>query len=129
LVTSSLIFDANFSGYNSIILSTFGKALLFFTPIVTITNNLRKNKKSESKQSNQSLGMKLACIEKENNTKHSFDYELQREILFKHSILGLQKAFLSNNGPVDLAILTLNGISVWQYEPEKITELINKMLE
>lgn len=62
------------------------------------------------------------------STKHRFNYELRRELHLKHSVLGLASCSLTNNGALDLAILTLNGISVWQYDPEKIIEYVNRKL-
>ena len=60
---------------------------------------------------------------------NKLDYEFKREFTFKHSILGLNKSFLSNNIAYDLTILTLNGVSIWQYEPDKLIDLINKRFE
>ena len=36
---------------------------------------------------------------------------------------------ITGNGADDLVVLTLNGISVWQYEPERLAELINQKFE
>ncbi len=107
LVTSSCIFDATFSGYNSIVLGTFGKSVIFFTPL--------------PKKINYNCEI--------NSTRLKFDYEMRREIYLKHSIMGLTSSLLSNNGSKDLVILTLNGVSVWQYEPSKIIDIINKKIE
>lgn len=60
---------------------------------------------------------------------YQFSYELKREIMFKHSIIGLEIGLISNNGALDLMILSLNGISVWQYDPEKVIDLANRMFE
>ncbi len=108
LVTSSCIFDATFSGYNSIVLGTFGKSALFFTPF--------------PRQMNYNFY-------ETNTARISFDYEMRRDIYLKHSILGLTTSYLSNNGSKDLVILTLNGVSVWQYEPSKIIDIVNKKVE
>ena len=66
---------------------------------------------------------------REPTSKVFIGYELKREIQFKHSILGLAVTFLSNNGAYDLVILTLNGISVWQYDPDKLIELLHARIE
>lgn len=58
-----------------------------------------------------------------------FRYDLKREQAFKHSILGLAKTHLSNNGAYDLVVLTLNGVSIWQYEPDRLAEIINQKFE
>ena len=65
----------------------------------------------------------------ESTSKVFIGYELKREIQFKHSILGLETTLLSNNGAYDLVILTLNGISVWQYDPDKLIELLHARIE
>lgn len=56
-------------------------------------------------------------------------YELRKELLQKHSIMGLCLCELSNNCAYDLAIITLNGLSLWQYDPDFILNLINKRLK
>ena len=117
LVTSSCIYDATFSGYNSIVLGTFGKSVLFFTPF--------------PKQ--MTFNYDVYCSVDSAVTRHhqqpTFDYEMRRDIYLKHSILGLTTSSLSNNGSKDLIILTLNGVSVWQYEPNKIIDIVNKKIE
>ncbi len=107
LVTSAVIYDATFSGYNSIILGTFGKVVLFYSPL-PINADMENSKKI---------------------TNTRFRYELKREYSFKHSIMGLCKAQISINGAYYLVILTLNGLSVWQYDPDRIADLINQKFE
>ena len=53
-------------------------------------------------------------------------YELRRDIMLKHSIMGLLTCNLTLNCTNDLIILTLNGIHIWQYEPDVINNLINQ---
>lgn len=129
LVTSAVIYDATFSGYNSIVLGTFGKSVLFFCPTrtsfeevvdkqTTLTSHNVDSSLSEEYKKSISL-----------STRCQFVYELKREITFKHSILGLQVGLISNNGALDLIILTLNGVSVWQYDPEKVIDLVNKLYD
>ena len=107
LVTSAEIYDATFCGMNSIALGTFGKAVLFYCPILSNNND----------------------DENEPKLKQSYQYEFSKKILFKHSVMGLCRTNLSNNGACDLCVLTLNGISIWQYDPEKLVELINQRFE
>lgn len=97
LVTSASIYDATFSGYNTIVLGTFGKVILF---ICATLNNESKIK-----------------------------YEIKREITFKHSVMGLSPTHLSSNAAYDLVVMTLNGISIWQYEPDRLIEFINQKFE
>ena len=62
--------------------------------------------------------------------KHQrFIYEKKREFSFKHSVMGLANTLLTKNGAFDLVILTLNGLSIWQYCPERLTELVNQRFE
>lgn len=104
LVTSAVIYDATFSGYNSIILGTFGKTVLFYSPLpVNSEDRFSRHQK--------------------------FHYEKKREIPFKHSVMGLCKTQLSGNGAYDLVILTLNGLSIWQYSPGRLAELVNQRFE
>lgn len=56
-------------------------------------------------------------------------YEFKREIQFKHSIMGLLTCNdFTLNCTNDLVVFTLNGISIWQYEPDIIINLINQKL-
>ena len=55
-------------------------------------------------------------------------YELKRDVSFKHSVIGLLTSNLTMNCANDLVILTLNGIHIWQYEPEYVINLINTRL-
>lgn len=112
LVTSAIIYDATFSGYNSIVLGTFGKCVLFYSPVPV---NLEEN--------NTSSGKKLSV------RNQKFFYEKKREFPFKHSVMGLCKTQLTGNGAYDLVVLTLNGISIWQYCPERLAELVNQRFE
>ena len=128
LVTSAVVYDATFTGYNSIVLGTFGKAVLFFCPIPV-------KEEQVDKQATLTLNTDLSSFEQslkfdnEKRTKQRFCYELKREIYLKNSILGLSTGLLSNNGALDLIVFTLNGISVWQYDPDKVIDLVNKILE
>lgn len=139
LVTSAVIYDATFSGYNSIVLGTFGKSVLFFCPTrssfdsgdieninkhLTLTNNQTPTDPSDLSAKEESSYSK-----RPSQGRYQFSYELKREITFKHSVLGLLTGLISNNGALDLIILTLNGVSVWQYDPEKIIDLANKLFE
>lgn len=109
LVTSAIIYDATFSGYNSIVLGTFGKYILFYSPIpINLEDSNHKNKSFRNQK---------------------FHYEKKREFPFKHSVMGLCKTQLSGNGAFDLVILTLNGLSIWQYCPERLAELVNQKFE
>jgi hypothetical protein len=136
LVTSCLIYDATFNGYNSIVLGTFGKVLLFFCLCgPSELNNFSGFTSQNSSESKPNL-KKVQPNEKSNNNNNSeekqaliYRYELKKEIPFKHSILGLELTKLSNNGAYDIVVLTLNGISVWQYDPERLIELINQKFE
>jgi hypothetical protein len=65
---------------------------------------------------------------KKQPVEQKYVYEMKKELLFKHSIMGLCETFLSDNVALDLVVFTLNGISVWQYEPEKIIEHLNRLL-
>lgn len=137
MVTSAVIFDATFVGYNSIVLGTFGKVLLFFCPVPVITEDSDKQatltqqtqcntSNFESQESQIKEQELIYCFKK---SRQKFNYELKREIPFKHSILGLSTSLISNNGALDLVVLTLNGISIWQYDPEKIIEIVNRKFE
>ena len=107
LVTSSLVYDAGFTGMSTIVLSTFGKTLLFFSPAALVT---------------------AASSTSDAAVTPIYEYELKRQVAFKHALLGAVHTSLSYNGAPDLAILTLNGVSVWQYEPERVAELAAKRL-
>lgn len=129
LVTSAVIYDATFSGYNSIVLGTFSRSVAFFCPTKTSSvdnSDCYEFLKNQTSIQNESL---VDQIESSRRLRCNISYELKREIVFKHSVLGLLTGLLSNNGAVDLIILTLNGISVWQYDPEKIIDLANKLFE
>lgn len=109
LVTSAIIYDATFSGYNSIILGTFGKCVLFYSPVpINLDDSGNKTRPFRSQK---------------------FHYEKKREFPFKHSVMGLCKTQLTGNGAFDLVILTLNGLSIWQYCPERLAELVNQKFE
>lgn len=111
LVTSAIIYDATFSGYNSIVLGTFGKCILFYSPVpVNLDEASTVNKRLSTKN-------------------QKFYYEKKREFPFKHSVMGLCKTQLTGNGAYDLVVLTLNGISIWQYCPERLAELVNQRFE
>ena len=114
IVTSAVIYDATFSGMNSIVLGTFGKVVLFYCPLMVHSYN--ENTPYDLKSTSFRLNS-------------YFQYEFNRKILFKHSVMGLCQTHLSNNGACDLAVFTLNGVSIWQYEPEKLIELINQRFE
>jgi hypothetical protein len=58
-----------------------------------------------------------------------FCYEKRREFPFKHSVMGLCKTQLTGNGAYDLVVLTLNGLSIWQYCPQRLAELVNQRFE
>ena len=53
-------------------------------------------------------------------------YELKRDFQVKHSIMGLLSFNLTLNCSNDLIILTLNGIHVFQYDPDFVINLINQ---
>jgi hypothetical protein len=128
LVTSAVIYDATFSGYNSIVLGTFGRSVLFFCPK---RNNMEMNDYETSNKQTLTSRNQISDLYDLNYRRqlYQFSYELKREIMFKHSIIGLEVGLISNNGALDLMILSLNGISVWQYDPEKVIELANRMFE
>jgi hypothetical protein len=125
LITSCVIYDATFSGYNSIVLGTFGKMVLFFCPVLVNAEEI-VDKQATLTRDSESLD---DYDTNENPSKLIIGYELKREIQFKHSILGLAATLLSNNGAYDLVILTLNGISIWQYDPDKLIELLHARIE
>lgn len=153
LATSASIYDATFSGYNSIVLGMFGKRVIFFCA-TSIDDKTDDEPSSRSGSFNRqesgsndyppdlfvdvenfaSIGTTLtdsSSIKQSRLSvpaKHRFTYDLRRELHLKHSVLGLASCSLTNNGALDLAILTLNGISVWQYDPEKIIEYVNSKL-
>jgi len=86
------------------LLGTFGKSVVFYSPnVVNLDDGPFKNQK--------------------------FHYEKKRELPFKHSVMGLCKTLLTNNGAYDLVILTLNGLSIWQYSPSRLAELVNQKFE
>lgn len=121
-----MIYDATFSGYNSIVLGTFGRFVLFFCPTKT------DNYETSGGEGLKSHDLPIDVSESSNrrsSSRHVFTYEFKREIVFKHSVLGLLTGLVTNNGALDLVILTLNGVSVWQYDPEKIIEFTNKLFE
>ena len=122
LVTSSAIYDATFTGYNSIVLGTFGKNLLFFCPTYKFLDESFDYSMSKDNQATLTKKNKNRSIEQK------FVYELRKELLFKHSILGLCETYLSDNVALDLVVFTLNGISVWQYDPEKLVNHLNHLL-
>lgn len=67
---------------------------------------------------------------KKSPLKHQrFIYEKKREFSFKHSVMGLANTMLTKNGAFDLVILTLNGLCIWQYCPERLSELVNSRFE
>ncbi|CAF0713111.1 unnamed protein product [Brachionus calyciflorus] len=130
LVTSAVVYDATFSGFNSIVLGTFGKALLFFCPIPTVKDEEIDKQATLTLQSDLSNLEQSFKIENESRRiKPKFSYELKRETMLKNSILGLSTGLFSNNGALDLAAFTLNGISIWQYDPDKVIDLVNKLVE
>ena len=131
LVTSATVYDATFSGYNSIVLGTFGKVACFFCPMLVdaleqTVDELAASDGGEAASKTSSASSAKAFFKPGAKT---FRYELKRELLFKHSILGLKASKLTGNGAFDLAVLTLNGISIWQYDPESVVELINQKYE
>ena len=91
--------------------------LLFFTPELT---NREDSDKPQIIIDDDQESLKA---------KKLVNYVIKREITFKHSILGLSTTFLTSNGALDLVVLTLNGVSIWQYDPEKLIDFINKKLE
>lgn len=126
LVSSAVIYDATFTGFNSIILGTFGRALLFYCPV------MKKCEDSE-KQTTLNYQSEMDQAQKEDqshrSSKSKIFYELKREITLKNSILGLSTSLVSNNGAIDLVVFTLNGISIWQYDPDKVIDFVNKIIE
>jgi len=122
LVTSCVIYDATFTGYNSIVLGTFGKNLLFFCPTYKFLDESFDYSMSKDNQATLTKKNKNRSIEQK------FVYELRKELLFKHSILGLCETYLSDNVALDLVVFTLNGISVWQYDPEKLVNHLNHLI-
>ena len=126
LVTSAVVYDATFSGFNSIVLGTFGRALLFYCPVVKKFEELEKQS-TLNYQSELDSSQKVDVSHKAIKTK--IVYELKREITLKNSILGLCTTMISNNGAIDLVVFTLNGISIWQYDSEKIVDYTNRILE
>lgn len=106
-------------------LGTFGKIILFFCPTPLAeeqaTDVPPASTLTPSTSDKKELKTKLKY--------QKFRYELKRELAFKHSILGLAKTCLSYNGAYDLVVLTLNGISIWQYEPDRLAEIINQKFE
>ena len=126
LVTSAVVYDATFSGFNSIVLGTFGRALLFYCPMVKKFEELEKQS-TLNYQSELDSSQKVDVSHKAIKTK--IVYELKREITLKNSILGLCTTMISNNGAIDLVVFTLNGISIWQYDSEKIVDYTNRILE
>jgi hypothetical protein len=157
LATSVVIYDATFSGYNSIALGTFGKVVLVYTPTqIAFTNSQTSGSKhledlpADLFNDMESFTMQQSQNDDEDVTqtqtptltltavgpsigvkqKYQFNYELKREFFFKHSILGLAACDLSmNGGALDLVVVTLNGISVWRYEPSRVCDLLNKLFE
>jgi hypothetical protein len=165
LVTSATVFDATFSGYNSIALGTFGKMVFILSPTsikpIEESNNTNIDSEEVTNKNNENIQDKelanlfddlevyaatpqshkqqqrndkkisdeIKQITSIQNLKYQFNYEIKREIYFKHSILGLDVCDLSNQGVFDLVILSLNGISVWQYDQEKLIDYLNKEFE
>lgn len=135
LVTSAVIYDATFIGYNSIVLGTFGRSVLFFCPTKTACTDINESGDVYRQANTMASELLTTDLSESGQTtnrrqpRYSFTYEFKREIVFKHSVLGLLTGLVSNNGALDLIILTLNGISVWQYDPEKVIELANKLFE
>ncbi|RMZ99433.1 hypothetical protein BpHYR1_034090 [Brachionus plicatilis] len=125
LVSSAVIYDATFTGFNSIVLGTFGRTLLFFCPTVKKFEEYDKQA-AFSYQSELDHSQKGEMAHKAIKSKKV--YELKREITLKNSILGLSTSLVSNNGAIDLVVFTLNGISILQYDPDKIIDLANKHL-
>ena len=106
---------------------TFGKMVLFFCPVLVNTEDQvdRQATLTHTSEMFDNCEQETSRI----TAGKTINYELKREIQFKHSILGLSPTLLSNNGAQDLVILTLNGVSVWQYDPDKIIELIHARLD
>lgn len=132
LVTSAVVYDATFSGYNSIVLGTFGKVACFFCPMLVDAETAAAASADEPGDGGDASKTSSASSGKAGFFKpavKTFRYELKRELLFKHAILGLQVCKLTNNGAYDLAVLTLNGVSIWQYDPDSVVELINQKCE
>ena len=128
LVTSAVVYDATFSGYNSIVLGTFGKVACFFCPMLVDVEQTTSDEPGDGAETSKTSSASSNKAFFKPGAK-TFRYELKRELLFKHSILGLKACKLTNNGAYDLAVLTLNGISIWQYDPESLIELINQKYE
>jgi hypothetical protein len=154
LATSVAIYDATFSGYNSIVLGTFGKVLLIYSPtqiaFPSSQNNNNTSKHLEDLPADLFTGMDSFTKSNDDEDvtqtqtptlivngssvtgskqKYQLNYELKREFFFKHSILGVAACDLSMNGALDLVVVTLNGISVWRYEPNKLIDLITELFE
>lgn len=132
LVTSAVIYDATFSGYNSIVLGTFGRFVLFFCPTMTNMENYESGGEGGGFRAQAPPVVQNDLpgdVVSDRRSRHVFTYEFKREIVFKHSVLGLLTGLITNNGALDLVILTLNGVSVWQYDPEKVIDLANKLFE
>ena len=100
--------------------------VLFFLPILI---NVEENVDKQATLTRNSETLDDGDHDTSKMCSKCIGYELRREIQFKHSILGLAATFLSNNGAYDLVILTLNGVSIWQYDPNKLIELIHAKIE
>jgi hypothetical protein len=102
------------------VLGTFGKVILFFCPMpISNENNININQQHQDSIKSSSI----------KNSFQKFRYDFKREISFKHSIMGLCVGCLSNNSALDLVVCTLNGVSIWQYEPDRLADLINQKFE
>jgi len=102
------------------VLGTFGKVILFFCPVpISNENNININQQRQDSIKSSSI----------KNSFQKFRYDFKREISFKHSIMGLCVGCLSNNSALDLVVCTLNGVSIWQYEPDRLADLINQKFE
>jgi hypothetical protein len=151
LATSAVVYDATFSGYNSIALGTFGKAVLIYSPTQVVAASINSAQTSNKEDVDVFNDMESFTIQQHTSDdqsdvtqtqtptlvttrvapqRYQFTYELKRELFFKHSILGLTACELSlNGGASDLVVATLNGVSVWRYDPDKLVDLINRLFE
>jgi hypothetical protein len=77
----------------------FCQVILFFCPVPINNEEIIDLSMRSSRKTKESKSML--------HSYQRFRYEYKRDIAFKHSVMGLCKTHLSNNGSFDLVVLTL----------------------